>query len=1220
MTENLSPLARDLLSGVTDEAVAAIRGYREDLVPVPQGSPEATALPPDWQATISTAAYEFIVRWETGGRAYYEHVILGRPVWPGFSSGITIGCGYDLGYHALPAFRRDWESRIPRAASDRLARTIGFRTVEPDRPAKVATAKALIESFADIVVPWPVAIEQFDTGKLPALVADLYRSLDNLDLLHPHARGALLSLVFNRGPSFATPGPRHAEMRDIAAAMREGTPHAFARIPGLLRDMRRIWGLDSSLAQRRDGEATLFEAGLAEARLVAGLGRPSGGVEATAPGRRLVEVHGDVEAPQSDVAEEVSGQAADDASSRSGPEAAAASTRVRWNPVDDEQPDYRHLDTRLAFRTAEILPEDLEALIASNAFAPKPGRVVFGLRGAALVGGDRREDVASFTITDQRPDHAEFRCVMGAYDPARRRFWVYQASTVPNAEFVLKCYRDFRAGVGLGALTGNILPTGCYIMTVGTHRRGQPGEIPAVLRLSTTADGASRVVVLRSLEDACYDRFDRFLEATPGDNIHPAQRNSGFSSAGCLTLPGHFANGQHSGAWKAFRTAVGFDETTVGRQVSLVLLTGLDAVMAAEARRAGTGMEALRRLRHGSQGAAVARLQAALGLAPDASQLIGPITRAALVRAQAARLGWADGIHAPAMDTLLGFSIFAEGGPEAAASPEAAGTPGVAAAAPATADDLTELLEAWRAGTAAGGQPVRFVASFDGQAPKDAELAAAASARLGLAVIAGPLFAPDPDLDRFRLLRIEGVSRPERADLFDVAAALRQALGATAVEPDLGTDYFAEPLTEQDRGQPESADLTFWCWADERRDKPHDPDWAITSTGVRTAWAMTPAPSGAARGKGILVFQPDTGVVPDHVELPPGLATDPRAGNFVEGSGNGNAVDPRSGGSNPGHGTGTASVVVSPAGGAMVGAAPDATLVPVRCIETVAVFDQSPVAQAIDYARRQGAHVITMSLGGVPSMALHAALRRAVEANVIVVAAAGNCVSEVVWPARYGAAIAVAGVSEADRPWRGSSHGPDVDISGPAEFVLRADGRDPATPPAAVSGGQGTSFATAMTAGIAALWLAHHGRDRLIGLLPPGWRLQDLFRALLRASAHVTPGHDPHEFGPGVVRADRLLALDPAAFAAATEAPAAATADARDGLASLLGRVFGGAGQEAAGRVLLPDRQHVAEIACVALDRARVAGTRRAFLESLPPPDLSIALRRRLGGSVDAFR
>ena len=50
----------------------------------------------------------------------------------------------------------------------------------------------------------------------------------------------------------------------------------------------------------------------------------------------------------------------------------------------------------------------------------------------------------SITITDQRPDHRDFRCIIGVYDPAARRFWAYQASTVPNAAYVFKCFSDLQ--------------------------------------------------------------------------------------------------------------------------------------------------------------------------------------------------------------------------------------------------------------------------------------------------------------------------------------------------------------------------------------------------------------------------------------------------------------------------------------------------------------------------------------------------------------------------------------------------------------------------------------------------------------------------------------------------------------------------------------------------------------------------------------------------------
>jgi GH24 family phage-related lysozyme (muramidase) len=109
-------------------------------------------------------------------------------------------------------------------------------------------------------VPWDVAIEQFDKAKFPAYIRELYRALDNLDRLHPHCQGALLSLVFNRGAQFATPGERYTEMRVIGQLMREGSSASIRQIPDQMRAMKRVWGASSPISERREIEARLFEA------------------------------------------------------------------------------------------------------------------------------------------------------------------------------------------------------------------------------------------------------------------------------------------------------------------------------------------------------------------------------------------------------------------------------------------------------------------------------------------------------------------------------------------------------------------------------------------------------------------------------------------------------------------------------------------------------------------------------------------------------------------------------------------------------------------------------------------------------------------------------------------------------------------------------------------------------------------------------------------------
>jgi serine protease len=409
-----------------------------------------------------------------------------------------------------------------------------------------------------------------------------------------------------------------------------------------------------------------------------------------------------------------------------------------------------------------------------------------------------------------------------------------------------------------------------------------------------------------------------------------------------------------------------------------------------------------------------------------------------------------------------------------------------------------------------------------------------------------PLFEPsgagagpvDPDLSRFFRLSIPAVEfRELERSPFEVAYYLKDELDLASAEPDLETEFFLE---EGMRGAPgmEAADL-LGCWVD--APPPEDRAWALAAMRVPAAWDYSAQRGRPDRGAGVLVAQPDTGVA-EHVELQDALD---RTRWFDILDRDLDPTDPLDKGllDNPGHGTATGSVVVSrgtviPGGpgtgspGRITGAAPRALLVPIRCIESVMRIRQSTVAQAVEHARRQGCHVITMSLGGLPSAALKTAIQRAVDQNLIVLAAAGNCVGWVVWPARYSRCLAVAGTNVADAPWRGSSHGRSVDVSAPGELVWRAKRQRTADATDGIDGGQGTSFSVALAAGVAALWLAHHGRDALVAMLAPGERLQDRFRALLRQAARRPQGWNEREYGAGIIDAHALLQAGPGTPAA----------------------------------------------------------------------------------------
>lgn len=428
---------------------------------------------------------------------------------------------------------------------------------------------------------------------------------------------------------------------------------------------------------------------------------------------------------------------------------------------------------------------------------------------------------------------------------------------------------------------------------------------------------------------------------------------------------------------------------------------------------------------------------------------------------------------------------------------------------------LTGMAGAPAADAPLASEELRFCIEYN--APADP-----GAARAKLATILGhdrfviePL-ATQGDLVRFLLIRFPQLDRTlPRRELFAMAYALADALGAAGGEPDLGTDFFADPTQPADDPAVESTDaLKGICWAP--GDPPPDREWALRKISAVQAWTF-------AQGAGIVVGQPDTGIAA-HDELLADMFDLERAGNMLESSPS--PDDPlRPGTANPGHGTSTASVLASRPAGKITGAAPAAKVAPIRCIEDVKVFNAAPVARAISHATMKGVDVISMSLGGVPSSALHAAVREAVNRDIIVVAASGNCVGLVVWPARYKEVIAVAGTNLADEAWRGSSRGSAIDIAAPAEFVWRATRTSAQAPLDGISSGQGTSFATALVAGVAALWLSHHGRDKVVQAAQQrGIKVQQLFKSAIAGTARTPAGWDA-TFGPGIINAEALLQL-----------------------------------------------------------------------------------------------
>lgn len=239
-----------------------------------------------------------------------------------------------------------------------------------------------------------------------------------------------------------------------------------------------------------------------------------------------------------------------------------------------------------------------------------------------------------------------------------------------------------------------------------------------------------------------------------------------------------------------------------------------------------------------------------------------------------------------------------------------------------------------------------------------------------------------------------------------------------------------------------------------------------------------------------------------------------------------------------GHGTSSGSIVCGADTGPQryYGTAPRLPLVPVH-IDDCYILDQranefeAAVHYLVDDVK---VPIINVSMGTFLRCKAAAPIVRAVDHcyahGVLMIAAAGN-IPLPRWPA-YPAAlarcIAVAGITPSLQPWCLSSSGDWVDFSAPGRQVRRALVEVDASAPQGRRYGYtstlgGTTFATAMTSGIAALWMLKHGAE-IQRRYTEGWQRIEAFRLMARSTATVPPGWSTTAgFGTGILDAAALM-------------------------------------------------------------------------------------------------
>jgi subtilisin family serine protease len=298
-----------------------------------------------------------------------------------------------------------------------------------------------------------------------------------------------------------------------------------------------------------------------------------------------------------------------------------------------------------------------------------------------------------------------------------------------------------------------------------------------------------------------------------------------------------------------------------------------------------------------------------------------------------------------------------------------------------------------------------------------------------------------------------------------------------------------------------------------------------------------------------------------------------------------------------GHGTHVSGIIAADAdnGVGVDSVAPGAKIMPVRVLDGGGSGADSTVAQGIDWATTHGADVINLSLGSMvplPGLGvsddISAAVQRAVDHGVIVVAAAGNdglpfCENGTA----QGKVLCVGAIDKRGARSFYSSFGQGLGLVAPGGSGLPGTDEDVLSTynDDAYQELAGTSQATPHVSGVAAL------------LVSKGVRGQAAVQRILATTTDLGPPGPDAQFGAGLVNAQAAVA----------------------GLGSGSGGGGGTHGRNAAARVSIRHRQkiravlrHGIRISCLAAGNGRCKAIARRHGKRLAGGSATVALGRRV--------
>lgn len=288
---------------------------------------------------------------------------------------------------------------------------------------------------------------------------------------------------------------------------------------------------------------------------------------------------------------------------------------------------------------------------------------------------------------------------------------------------------------------------------------------------------------------------------------------------------------------------------------------------------------------------------------------------------------------------------------------------------------------------------------------------------------------------------------------------------------------------------------------------PNDPQYlsqyALPKISAPAAWDVTTGSSG------IVIAFLDTGVDRTHPEFAGRLLT---GFDFVN-----NDTDPTD---DNGHGTHVAGIAAAAGNNetGVAGVAWGIKILPVKVLDSQGGGSTSDVIRGIDYAIEQKVRILNLSLGSpFPSANLQAAVNRALDAGILIVAAAGNCgaggdgcpsVNSALYPAAFPGVIAVGATTQGDLKASFSTAASYVWVTAPGSSILSTykDGGYRSI--------SGTSMASPFVAGEAALMLS----------INPSMTVSELQTAIASSVVDLGASGRDDQFGYG--RIDLRKAVD----------------------------------------------------------------------------------------------